>query len=225
MELIMNTITFNNVSYTEAALNNLSGPALVDLFNAVSEALNTGKPVARFADKKSAVSRTWKLLQQLPVETAAAKVVEEVEEVVTAPVASSNWATALLAPSKKETPVKKPAKSRGTNLAAPGFAPLPCREGSKQALLLDVLSREGGATMDELVAALSGGNKPWTEATVRSGFGWDMKLKGYGVRSVFDEEGTERFVIVLPAGTKGIPAHTPLKGKAKSDARQARLEV
>lgn len=221
----MNTITFNNVSYTEAVLNSLSGPALVTLFNAVSEALNTGKPVARFADKKSAVSRTWKLLEQLPVETAAAEVVEEVEEVVTAPVASSNWATALLATSHKETTVKKPAKSRGTNLAAPGFAPLPCREGSKQALLLDVLSTEGGATMDELVAALSGGNKPWTEATVRSGFGWDMKLKGYGVRSVFDEEGTERFVIVLPAGTKGIPAHTPLKGKAKADARQARLEV
>ncbi len=214
----MTKITFNNASYTEATLNNLSGSAFVELFNAVSEVLNTGKPVARFADKKSAVSRTWKLLQQLPV-------VEEVEEVVSAPVASTNWATALLAPSKKETPVKKPAKSRGTNLAAPGFAPLPCREGSKQALLLDVLSREGGATMEELVAALSGGNKPWTEATVRSGFGWDMKLKGYGVRSVFDEEGTERFVIVLPAGTKGIPAHTPLKGKAKADARQARLEV
>lgn len=221
----MTKITFNNASYTEAALNNLSGSALVELFNAVSEVLNTGKPVSRFADKKSAVSRTWKLLQQLPVEAAAAAapVVEEVAEVVSAPVASSNWATALLAPSKKETPVKKSAKSRGTNLVAPGFAPLPCREGSKQALLLDVLSREGGATMDELIAALSGGNKPWTEATVRSGFGWDMKLKGYGVRSVFDEAGVERFVIVLPEGAKGIPAHTPLKGKAKADARQARL--
>lgn len=213
----MTKITFNNVSYTEAVLNSLSGPALVTLFNAVSEALNTGKPVARFADKKSAVSRTWKLLEQLPVEAAAAApVVEEVEEVVTAPVASSNWATALLAPSKKETPVKKSAKSRGTNLVAPGFLPLPCREGSKQALLLDVLSREGGATMDELIAALSGGNKPWTEATVRSGFGWDMKLKGYGVRSVFDEAGVERFIIVLPEGAKGIPAHTPLKGKTKA---------
>lgn len=213
----MNTITFNNVSYTEAVLNSLSGPALVTLFNAVSEALNTGKPVARFADKKSAVSRTWKLLEQLPVEAAAAApVVEEVEEVVTAPVASSNWATALLAPSKKETPVKKSAKSRGTNLVAPGFLPLPCREGSKQALLLDTLSREGGATMEELITALSGGNKPWTEATVRSGFGWDMKLKGYGVRSVFDEAGVERFIIVLPEGAKGIPAHTPLKGKTKA---------
>lgn len=185
----MNPITFNNVSYTEAVLDGMSGSALVALFNAVTEALNTGKPVARFADKKSAIRRTWELLQQLPV----------VEEVV--------------AP-QKETRAKKSAKQRGTNLLPPGFEPIACREGSKQALLLDMLSRKNGSTMAELIEALSGGNKPWVEATVRSGFGWDMKLKGYGVRSTFDADGTERFRIVLPECTKGIPAHTPLKGKA-----------
>lgn len=192
----MNPITFNNVSYTEASLNDLSGPALVELYNAVSEVLNTGKPVARFADKKSATTRTWKLLQQLPV----------VEEVVI---------------TKKETRVKKSAKPRGTNLLPPGFEPIACREGSKQALLLDMLSRKNGSTMAELIEALSGGKKPWQEQTVRAGFGWDMKLKGYGVRSSFDADGTERFHIVVPTGHT-IPAHTPLKGKAKADAR---LEV
>jgi len=221
----MNTITFNNVSYTEAILNSLSGPALVALFNAVSEALKTGKPVTRFADKKSAVSRTWKLLGQLPVEAPAAEVVEVVAEVVTAPSVLSSWVNGLVASSKKETPVKKNAKPRGTNLTPPGFEPIACREGSKQALLLDMLSRKNGSTMAELIDALSGGNKPWTEATVRSGFGWDMKLKGYGVHSSFDADGTERFHIVLPECAKGIPAHTPLKGKAKADARQAKLAV
>lgn len=196
----MNAIVFNNVRYTEAVLNSLSGPALVDLFNAVTEALKTGKPVTRFADKKSAVGRTWKLLGQLP----AAEVVEE-----------------AVASSKKETPVKKNAKPRGTNLTPPGFEPIACREGSKQALLLDMLSRKNGSTLAELIEALSGGNKPWTEATVRSGFGWDMKLKGYGVRSSFDADGTERFHIVLPECAKGVPAHTPLKSKAKADAKQA----
>ena len=129
----------------------------------------------------------------------------------------------------------KPAKAkatrvaRGTNLAAPAGAPVACREGSKQAMLLDMLRTEGGVTMDELITALSGGSKPWTEATVRSGFGWDMKQKGYGVKSEFDEHGVERFFIVLPKDSEGkffaVPPHRPLKGVPKADARQTRLDV
>ena len=122
----------------------------------------------------------------------------------------------------KSAEEKKARAPRGTNLAAPGHAPIPCREGSKQAMLLDMLSRPNGATMAELIEALSGGNKPWTEATVRSGFGWDMKLKGYGVRSAFSADGTERFHIVVPEG-HAIPAHKPLKSAPKADARQTRL--
>lgn len=115
---------------------------------------------------------------------------------------------------------KAPRARKGTNLLPPGHAPIPCREGSKQAMLLDMLRREGGVTMAELIDGLSGGNKPWTEATVRSGFGWDMKLKGYGVRSSFDADGTERFHIVVPEGHV-IPAHKPLKSAPKADARQS----
>ncbi len=144
--------------------------------------------------------------------------VETVNETATpAPVAAPK---AQKAPKSAEE--KKARAPRGTNLAAPGHAPIPCREGSKQAMLLDMLSRPNGATMAELIEALSGGNKPWTEATVRSGFGWDMKLKGYGVRSAFAADGTERFHIVVPEG-HAIPAHKPLKSAPKADARQTRL--
>lgn len=191
-------INFNGNTHTEASLSDLSGPALVSLYNDLMTAIHEGREdqaprIRRFADKATAVTRTWKLLQRF-AETRA----------------------------KKDAPAKKKAR-RGTNLLPPGHAPIACREGSKQAVLLDMLSRPNGATMAELIEALSGGNKPWTEATVRSGFGWDMKLKGYGVRSSFDADGTERFHIVVPEG-HAIPAHKPLKSAPKADARQARLE-
>ena len=225
----MNTtaINFNNVAYTEASLNELSGPALVELYNEVIGTFRNGEvvpDVRRFADKTTAVSRTWKVLQRYaeahPEVEAEAQAepqkVETVNETATpAPVAAPK---APKAPKSAEE--KKARALRGTNLAAPGHAPIPCREGSKQAMLLDMLSRPNGATMAELIEALSGGNKPWTEATVRSGFGWDMKLKGYGVRSAFAADGTERFHIVVPEG-HAIPAHKPLKSAPKADARLA----
>jgi hypothetical protein len=46
-----------------------------------------------------------------------------------------------------------------------------------------------------------------------------MKQKGYGVRSSFDADGTERFHIVVPEG-HAIPAHQPRKSAPKADARQ-----
>lgn len=227
----MNAINFNNVAYTEASLNELSGPALVELYNEVIGTFRNGGAVPhlrRFADKTTAVTRTWKVLQRYaethPEAEAEAQAepqkVETVNETTTpAPVAAPK---APKAPKSAEE--KKARAPRGTNLVAPGHAPIQCREGSKQAILLDMLARPNGATMAELIEALSCGNKPWTEATVRSGFGWDMKLKGYGVRSAFDADGTERFHIVVPEG-HAIPAHKPLKSAPKADARQTRLAV
>ena len=78
--------------------------------------------------------------------------------------------------------------------------------------------------MSELIDGLSGGNKPWQEITVRAGFGWDLKNKGYGVKSSFDADGTERFFLVLPEKFQTIPAHTPLKtAKPKAHAKQPRI--
>lgn len=190
---------------TEAELNALGNKELVELYNDLAEALKMD-PVRRFADKATAVKRTLKL-------------VTEYKKTAPAPVAK--------APAAKKAP-KAPAASgnarRGTNLQPLGHEPQACREGTKQAILLDMLRGKTGATMAELIEALSGGNKPWTEATVRSGFGWDLKNKGYGVRSSFDADGTERFFLVLPEKFPTIPAHTPLKSaKPKADARQKKL--
>lgn len=219
-------INFNNVAYTEASLNELSGPALVELYNEVIGTFRNGEfvqNVRRFADKTTAIARTWKMLQRYAEANPEAEADEQAEAKKVETVNETTTATAVAASKAAKSPAEKKARApRGTNLAAPGHAPIQCREGSKQAMLLDMLSRPNGATMAELIEALSGGNKPWTESTVRSGFGWDMKLKGYGVRSAFDADGTERFHIVVPEG-HAIPAHKPLKSAPKADARQTRL--
>ena len=95
---------------------------------------------------------------------------------------------------------------RGTDLMPTGEKLKSCLAGSKQSILVDMLKRPGGATMDELIEALAGGRRAWTEATVRSGFGWDLKNKGYGVRSEFDTYGVERFHLVVPNGQL-VPEH------------------
>lgn len=107
-------------------------------------------------------------------------------------------------------PIRKRIR-RGTYLCAVPGRPVACRVGTKQAILVDCLSRPEGVTMAQLLEALSGGRKPWLEVTVRSAFSWDMKQKGYGVRSAFDEYGTERFFLILPKDENGedypIPPH------------------
>lgn len=97
-------------------------------------------------------------------------------------------------------------RPRGTNLRPRGRAVHPCRAGTKQAILVDLLKRPRGATMQELLKGLSGGRQPWKEVTVRSGFGWDLRRKGYGVRSEVKPNGEERFYLVLPKG-KTVPKH------------------
>ncbi len=220
----MTTLTFQNVSYTEASLNELTGPALVELYNAAMFTLRNGSEVSsvrRFADKATAVARTWKMLQRatevvedLGLEEVEAEEVEAPAVVVAEPVAVVVAPVVAVAAPKAAKKAKAPKARRGTNLVAPGFAPLPCLEGSKQAILRDALLVDGGASMAELIDALSGGSKPWVEATVRSGFGWDMKQKGYGVISHIDAEGVERFSLVLPEGF-GPVAHRVRGGAAK----------
>ena len=196
----MKAIEFKGVTYTQASVSKMSGPALVKLHNE----LNPKKPTKRFAAQSVGVSRVWKSLE---AHAATAK-----------PAAPAPVRKASAPAAKKAAP--KSGIRRGTNLLPPGFEPIPCRAGSKQAIMVDTLARKGGATLDDLRTALEGGRKPWQDQTIRAGFGWDMKLKGYGVRSNF-KDGVERFYLVVPEG-QTIPAHTPLKSaKVKAAASAA----
>lgn len=81
------------------------------------------------------------------------------------------------------TPQPKAQKTpRGINLA-PKAKARACKAGTKQALMVDLLSREGGASMSELLRHLT----PWKAITVKSGLSWDMNsVKGYGIRTTFE---------------------------------------
>jgi hypothetical protein len=68
---------------------------------------------------------------------------------------------------------------------------------------------------------LSGGRKPWTEPTVRSGFGWDLKRKGYGVRSRLGADGVERFHLLVPEGQKIAKHVESAKAEPAKPARTA----
>jgi hypothetical protein len=60
----------------------------------------------------------------------------------------------------------------------------PRKAGSKQAVLVDALSRPQGATFGELYDALAADGRPWRCVTIRSGLAWDMNgIAGYGIAS------------------------------------------
>lgn len=96
---------------------------------------------------------------------------------------------------------KRQTKVRDINVDPPGFDPIPCKAGSKQAALVDALSRENGATISDMLPAVSGGKKAWTEGRLRSCLSWYVKKRGYGLLS---REGY--YFLVVPVG-KTIPPH------------------
>ncbi len=113
-------------------------------------------------------------------------------------------AVAEVAPAPAPQPAVQPApavqpkaqrRSRGINLAPKAEAKA-CRSGTKQATLVDLLFRSGGASMAELREALA----PWKDITIKSGLGWDMNhQKGYGIRTTH-ENGYQRWLATDYAG-------------------------
>lgn len=185
----------NRQTLTEQDLATMTGPELVALHNDCAASLGC-EPVKRFGTKADAIRRTWAKVQAWK---------EKQQEAAARPAARQ-------AKAKGEP---KPRARRGTDLKPTGEPVKPCLIGSKQAVLVDELSRPDGVTMAQLIAALSAGGKPWQEQTVRSGFGWDLKRKGYGVRSTIGPDGTERFRLVVPDG-QAIPAHVA-RGSSKAE--------
>ena len=102
-----------------------------------------------------------------------------------------------------------------TNLRPTHMRLVPCREGTKQARLVDLLARPEGATPEELLEAC----KPWDWETVKSALYWDINtVKGYGVRS-----GGARLFLVLPEGVPAPLPHKPLLPVRKPSAHQLAL--
>lgn len=200
-------------------LLDLSGPVMVALYNATAADLDTNiTTVNKFSSKEVGAKRLWANLEDLKeVHAQREAELEKVRQVAAkGPANKEAWEQRKAAnkPAKATdypAPAKAPRRNTGINLA-PKATVYACKEGTKQALMVDLLSRPEGATMEELSAALSGGNKPWQEVTVKSGLNWDMnKIKGYGIKTTKRGD-VDCYHLVLPAGMTAPVPHTP-RGK------------
>ena len=94
------------------------------------------KPVKKFTDRKSAVARVWKAIQRLDA-PAAPETVAATETATTAPKAAKG--------ARKKTKAAKATRTKGGAPTA--------REGSKKAIVLELLRRKDGATLAEIAKA------------------------------------------------------------------------
>lgn len=141
------------------------------------------------------------------------------------------------APAKTDEPKKTGSRRKGQVSVAPAAPLLQCREGSKQQAIIDALATDnvwdtemeffpkgdahqavigmgsvvGGATLDDLrkVCLKKDGVTPWDDNSIRSALYYDLKDKGYGTSTRFDEDGTPIYSLVLPQGVEA-----PLAPKA-----------
>ena len=132
----------------EAALAKLAADwptaRLVEIWNS----LPGETPVKKFKDRATAVSRIWKAIQRLG---------QTSEEALTAPVAAQ---TPDVAP--EEAPAKtKATRAKKAPVAATGASGP--REGSKTSRVIEMLKREGGVTLKEIMTEMG-----WQQHTTRA---------------------------------------------------------
>jgi hypothetical protein len=110
------------------------------------------KPVKKFTDRKTAVTRIWQAIQKL-----APPAPEAAHNAPAAAAATTEASPAADAPKAKKGAQKAKPKAAKAAKAAKAVKPAKkatgAREGSKKALVLDLLRRKGGATLAEIAKA------------------------------------------------------------------------
>ena len=136
---------------------------LVEIWNSFAGVPPFGdlKPVKKFTDRKTAVARIWKAVQALT------------------PTAAPQAAPAA------------PKQAKAAKEATARDAAKPAREGSKKAIVLDMLKRPDGATLQEIMSVTG-----WMAHSVR-GFlsGALSKKMGLTVESLKTAEGARSYRI------------------------------
>ena len=159
---------------------------LVEIWNSLPGAT----PVKKFKDRNTAAARIWKSIQSLG-QTAPEQATESVEPVVDP--------AATAAPDAPQTPNVAPTKVPSGKHAtrskkAPKAAPeaKAARDGSKSAIILELLRVPGGATLNALMEATG-----WQAHSVR-GFlsGTIRKKMGLNVVSTKGEDGTRNYSVI-----------------------------
>ncbi|HTR64270.1 MAG TPA: DUF3489 domain-containing protein [Terriglobales bacterium] len=153
---------------------------------AILNSLAGEKPVKKLKDPKAAVARIWARIQGLS--DASKPEPEPAAKTKPAKKAKGRAQAAKGAPakgkaSKKTSAAKNAPKGKKSAKAAEAGAP---REGSKTAQVVAMLQRKNGATITEIMDAMS-----WQRHTVRGFMAGAMKKAGFTVES-FKPEGGER---------------------------------
>ena len=144
---------------TEKELTKLSADwpitRFVEVWNAFAGAPPFGdlKPVKKFTDRKTASARIWKAIQTLGEELLRASI-RDTE-------AKLKAARTVPAPAPQAAPVAK-KKAESTKGATAKDATPATRDGSKKAIVLDMLKRPDGATLADIMSATS-----WQAHSVR----------------------------------------------------------
>ena len=150
---------------------------LVQVWNSFAGVAGFGgdlKPVKKFTDRKSAVARIWKAIQKLD-----------------APAAPETAAATETAPTAPKAAKGAPKKAKATKAArTKGGAPV-AREGSKKAIVLELLRRKDGATLAEIAKATD-----WQNHSIRGFISGSLSKKmGLKIESIKREDGERRYVL------------------------------
>jgi hypothetical protein len=150
---------------------------LVQVWNSFAGVAGFGgdlNPVKKFTDRKSAVARIWKAIQKLDT-PAAPETAATTETATTAPKAAKG--------APKKTKATKAARTKGTAPTA--------REGSKKAIVLELLRRKDGATLAEIAKATD-----WQNHSIRGFISGSLSKKmGLKIESIKREDGERRYVL------------------------------
>ena len=111
------------------------------------------KPVKKFTDRKTAVTRIWKTIQVLAQELLRASIRDAEAKLKAARTAP--------APAPQAVPAA-PKKAKAAKAATEAAAPRPAPDGSKKAIVLDMLRRPDGATLQNIMDATA-----WQKHSVR----------------------------------------------------------
>lgn len=180
------TVLINSVQYDFASLEAMSGPGQVALYNLV-----TGEDVKKFSDRKTGAKRLWALGK--PFETKAAAPVEPAPKASPKSDSAPKKAPAKKAPKPARAEAAGDRKVRQMTFRLPpkGKTFLPHREGTNRAKLIQLLSRQNGATFEECREACD-----WDKKTTYEGIRLLNALLGYGLFHKTQKNGEIRIWLV-----------------------------
>jgi hypothetical protein len=144
---------------TEKELTKLSADwpitRFVEVWNAFAGAPPFGdlKPVKKFTDRKTAVTRIWKAIQPLGEELLRTSIRDAEAKLKAARTAPT--------PAQEAAPVA-PKKAKAAKQATAKDAAPTARDGSKKAIVLELIRRADGASLKEIMEATA-----WQKHSVR----------------------------------------------------------